>query len=388
MAAMVSAPAQRGRPETVGRSEGDRPLPVLPVLEPLFPTGGLRRGSAVAVHGSASLLLALLAGPSRRGAWCAVVGLPGLGLVAAAEAGVELERLALVPDPGRDWAAVAAALLDAMEVVVVAPRGRVPDGDVRRLAARARQRGAVLVPYGSVAWPGAELRLSVGGGVWEGLGDGSGRLRSRRVVVRSEGRGSAARLRELSMWLPAPDGEIRPAPTLHAVLTPPDLSPAGEPTAGPPHLRAVPDLPTPPASEAPTPAATPAPASPSDEVVRTPSIAALWQDATHRPGSRAPVGRRVDDPTHPRPAGPPRRGARIAGPPPPTDGGRRDPRPRPAGPPVPAGRPAPVGGGPPVVPSPPPTAGPPRRPAIPAEVLARLRPASTLPRPPRRAAEG
>src|SRR3954469_25378007 len=173
MAAVVPAPAQRARPETVGRSEGDRPLPVLPALEPLFATGGLRRGSAVTVRGSASLLLALLAGPSGRGAWCGVVGVPGLGLAAAAEAGIALERLALVPDPGRDWAAVAAALLDAMEVVVVAPRGRVPDADVRRLAARARQRGAVLVPFGPVPWPGAELRLSLVDGVWEGLGDGS-----------------------------------------------------------------------------------------------------------------------------------------------------------------------------------------------------------------------
>ena len=238
MAATVSAPAQRGRPETVGRSEGDRPLPVLPALEPLFPAGGLRRGSAVAVRGSASLLLALLAGPSRRGAWCGVVGLPGLGLAAAAEAGIALDRLALVPDPGRDWAAVAAALLDAMEVVVVAPRGRVPDADVRRLAARARQRGAVLVPFGPVSWPGSELRLSLAGGVWEGLGDGSGRLRSRRVVVRADGRGSAARGHELALWLPAPDGEIRAVPALHALPTPPDLAPTPAPA---PHLHAVPD---------------------------------------------------------------------------------------------------------------------------------------------------
>ena len=241
MAATVSAPAPRGRPETVGRSEGDRPLPVLPALEPLFPAGGLRRGSAVAVRGSASLLLALLAGPSRRGAWCGVVGLPGLGLAAAAEAGVALERLALVPDPGRDWAAVAAALLDAMEVVVVAPRGRVPDADVRRLAARARQRGAVLVPFGPVPWPGAELRLSPADGVWEGLGDGSGRLRSRRVVVRGDGRGSAARGHELALWLPAPDGEIRAVPALHALPTPPDLAPTPAPA---PHHHALAPPPT------------------------------------------------------------------------------------------------------------------------------------------------
>src|SRR5215207_9470184 len=243
MAAVVSAPARRARAEV--RSQDDRPLPVLPALEPLFATGGLRRGSAVAVRGSASLLLALLAGPARRGAWCGVVGMPSLGLVAAAEAGIPLERLALVPDPGRDWAAVVAALLDAMEVVVVAPRGRVPDAEVRRLAARARQRGAVLVPFGAVSWPGAELRLSVTAGRWDGVGDGCGHLRSRRVVVRGEGRGSAARSRDLPLWLPAADGEIRPAPEpavpLRAV---PGVAAAGtDLPAEAPRLRAVPDLP-------------------------------------------------------------------------------------------------------------------------------------------------
>ena len=327
---MVSAPAQRGRPEMVGRSEGDQPLPVLPALEPLFPAGGLRRGSAVAVRGSASLLLALLAGPSGRGAWCGVVGVPGLGLAAAAEAGIALERLALVPDPGRDWAAVAAALLDAMEVVVVAPRGRVPDADARRLAARARQRGAVLVPFGPVPWPGAELRLSLVDGVWEGLGDGSGRLRSRRVVVRGDGRGSAARGHELALWLPAPDGQIRAVPTLHALPTPPDHAPTPAPT---PHLHAVPTPPSPPptpgpAAAPPTTATHPAASGePADGVgvLRAPArrssspggpgepaqpvIAALWQDVTHRPGARPPVVRRSDGPapTHPRPVGPPRR---------------------------------------------------------------------------------
>jgi hypothetical protein len=373
MAAVVPAPAQRARPGTAERSEGDRPLPVLPALEPLFATGGLRRGSAVAVRGSTSLLLALLAGPSRRGAWCGVVGLPGLGLVAAAEAGIELERLALVPDPGRDWAAVAAALLDAMEVVVVAPQGRVLDGDVRRLAARARQRGAVLLPYGAMSWPGAELRLSLASGAWEGLGDGSGHLRSRRVLVRGEGRGSAARTRELALWLPAPDGEIRAAaepatPPLRAGPSRAPTPPApGMPASDVPHLRAVPDLPAP--APAPPAAAPPAAASPPVPLVSTPSIADLWQDVTqHRPTRSG---------AHP--ATPDRKGSglRAVG-----------PRARPAGHPVPAEPTAPVGGGPPV--SPPPTAGTARRPAIPADVLARLRPASSLPRPPKpaRTAEG
>ncbi|MCW2631720.1 MAG: hypothetical protein JWR88_682, partial [Pseudonocardia sp.] len=64
--------------------EADRLLAVARPLRPLFAAGGLRRGSTVAVRGSTSLLLALLAEASAGGAWSAVVGMPGLGLVAAA----------------------------------------------------------------------------------------------------------------------------------------------------------------------------------------------------------------------------------------------------------------------------------------------------------------
>lgn len=208
----VARRARTGAPSAAGIQEAaGTPLPVLPALEPLVGAGGLRRGSSVGVRGSTSLLLALLAGPSRAGRWCAVVGMPALGLVAAAGAGLDLGRLGLVPDPGRDWSSVAAALLDAMDVVVVAPRGRVPDGEVRRLAARARQRSAVLVPFGAAEWPGLDLRLSmVPGGRWEGLDEGHGHLRARRVTVRGEGRGSAARVREAEIWLPAEGGGASP----------------------------------------------------------------------------------------------------------------------------------------------------------------------------------
>lgn len=181
-------------------------LPVLSALAPLFPDGGLRRGSTVAVHGSASLLLGLLAGASRSGAWTAVVGLPTLGMVAAAEAGVVLERFALVPEPGPGLAAVAAALGDGMDVVVLGAAGRLHVTEVRRLVARARQRGTVLIGYGG--WPGAELRLSVQAPAWRGLGEGHGYLRARQVTVRLEGRGSAARPRHHDVWLPADGGGL------------------------------------------------------------------------------------------------------------------------------------------------------------------------------------
>ena len=189
---------------------GHRMLPVLPALAGLLPGNGLRRGSTVAVSGSTSLALALLAGPSAAGSWCAAVGLPSMGLAAAVELGVAMSRLALVAAPGSDWVAVVAALLDALDVVMVRPPQRgVRAADARRLGARARERGAVLVPLGR--WEGADVRLAVAAGEWQGLGEGSGHLRARLVEVVAEGRGAATRARRARLWLPAADGTVTPA---------------------------------------------------------------------------------------------------------------------------------------------------------------------------------
>ena len=133
-----------------------RVLPVAPELSGLLPGRGLRRGSTVAVAtgraapagGGTSLMLALLAEASRAGSWCAVVGVPALGALAAQESGIVLERLALVPNPGPDWPTVVAALIDGVDVVVTAVPGPVSASVTGRLAARARQRGSVLVPFG------------------------------------------------------------------------------------------------------------------------------------------------------------------------------------------------------------------------------------------------
>ncbi len=198
------------RPLTLAR---DRLLAVPEALVPLFPDGGLRRGSTVAIQpgpapGATTLAMAVAVAASQTGSWCAVVGLPALGLVMAAGLGICLERLALVPDPGPRWPAVAAALVDAVDIVVIRPSGRCQPGDARRLAARARERGAVLIPVGT-GWPeGADLRLSVLAGAWEGLGQGHGHLGGRMAMVAAEGRGAAARQRRVQLWLPGPAGTV------------------------------------------------------------------------------------------------------------------------------------------------------------------------------------
>ena len=107
----------------------DRWLPVAAPLRPLLPGGALRRGTTVAVNsGNSSLVLALLAPVTAAGGWAAVVGMPTLSPLAAAQAGAALERLAWVPHPGSEWSAALAALLDGFDLVVAAPRGRLTNG--------------------------------------------------------------------------------------------------------------------------------------------------------------------------------------------------------------------------------------------------------------------
>jgi hypothetical protein len=198
----VRTAGQLHRPEDV--------LSVLPPLAPLLPAGGLRRGSTVAVSGATSLVLALLAAATRDGSWAAVTGLPELGLVAAAEYGVDLDRLALVPHPGAELTGVLSALVDGFDLVVLGPVGVRPEL-ARRLAGRVRHRGTVLLSAGP--WPGADVELRVTGRRWHGpTPDGHGHLRAREVTATSRGRGAAARPSSVRLQLPGPGGGVAAGP--------------------------------------------------------------------------------------------------------------------------------------------------------------------------------
>jgi hypothetical protein len=180
----------------------DAPVfPVLPALSSLLPGGGLRAGAAYTLDASMSLLLALLAKPTQEGSWCAVVGMPELGAEAAAQMGVDLGRLVLVPEPGPRWLAVAATLADVLPVVAIRPTGRTSAAEASRLAARLRDRSGVLLVQGE--WSQAEAALAVDSSEWTGLGDGHGNLRARTVTVsvRSRRRPTPRRARML-----LPDG--------------------------------------------------------------------------------------------------------------------------------------------------------------------------------------
>ncbi len=233
-------------------------LPVGPGLAAVLPDG-LRRGATIEVGGgtgAVSLVLALLGGASEQGSWSAAVGFPLLSADAAADHGIDLSRFALVPRPGPDWTTVVGALLDSIDVVAVRlprPPARLSDGDARRLAARARQRGSILVPLAPAAardggWPTADVRLqaelNADGAGWTGIGPGHGRLQQRRLTVQARGRGAAARPRRGAVWLPDRVGAAGPVESPVTALptrsgptplsVPPSVSrPAGRPAPHP-----------------------------------------------------------------------------------------------------------------------------------------------------------
>ena len=166
----------------------------------LLPAGGLAGGQLVTVTGATSVVLALLARPSREGSWCALVGAPTVGLAAAQELGVDLRRLLLIPKAADRFSDVLTALIDAVDIVAFQLPPQLPQALLRRLIARARTRRVPLVafappgtyPTGSGNLEGATVHLAVQHR-WSGLGDGHGHLRQRRMDIRATGRGRAAR---------------------------------------------------------------------------------------------------------------------------------------------------------------------------------------------------
>lgn len=208
--ATEAPPVDRTPAETIGtlRTDGEV-LPMSGPLADLLPHGGLPRGGVVSVQGgpddaedgggASSLLLSLLAGPAR--AWSALVGLPGIGLLAASELGVDLERVVLVPDPGPDLLQVISVLADGVDLIAVGT-GRTapgPPARLRVLGGRLRQHGAVLLVAGP--WPGADLVLTARQSDWVGIGRGHGRLQERLLTVTVDGRRLAGRRRTGSILL-------------------------------------------------------------------------------------------------------------------------------------------------------------------------------------------
>lgn len=186
-----------------GAAHSAEPLPDSETLLPMpetSPASGwypqaelapLPRGTVAVVAGARSLSLSMVAAVTAAGGHAAIVGQPDVGLLAAAEMGADLSRIAVIPEPGADPVEVAAVLMDGMDLVVLGLGGRsVSATRARAVLARARQKGCTLLVTGG-NWQGASARLEATVCGYEITAQGRpgfGRIGRVRLATRARGR--------------------------------------------------------------------------------------------------------------------------------------------------------------------------------------------------------
>ncbi|WP_280478990.1 hypothetical protein [Nocardia asiatica] len=174
-------------------------LPIPGALGEALPAGGLPRGSLIACTGRLGPLLGLLAAATAAGEWTAVLGCPRLGLLAVAEMGGNLSRLAHIPHPGDAPLDVAAVLLDGLPVVVLDRPITPAASRTRAVLARIRSHEAILVTT-QTGWARPDLEIHTEPVEYEGIGRGRGRLRSITYTIHVSGR-AARRPRSTALRL-------------------------------------------------------------------------------------------------------------------------------------------------------------------------------------------
>ena len=189
----LAALAERVAPVAMAR---ERTLPVAGEFVELFAERGLVRGRSFACSGPAatSLALALAAPAVAAGSWLATIDVPTIGLDAASEFGVVLERVVAVrtgdlPDQQTArWPEVVAAAADGFDLLITRVPVGVSPAAVRKVATRLRQRDVVMLVLGDPGVLSCDGVLDASTIAWEGLGDGHGHLQHRQLVVEASGR--------------------------------------------------------------------------------------------------------------------------------------------------------------------------------------------------------
>lgn len=208
------------------RRRSEHPLlPLDSAFAALLPEEGLQTGTSYSVSPSPSLVLALLSAASQKGHWCAVIGMPTLGIEAAVAFGIDLARLILVPTPGDRWLAATSTLAEVIPLIVVTPGSKPGNAEVSRLSARLRDRGCTLLiaeSPGAEHWPQSEGTIRLHEPQWHGLGAGWGLLSNCTVTVTAQTRHSP-RPSSVRVQLPGGHGTVE---AIGAEFTaPPALSP-------------------------------------------------------------------------------------------------------------------------------------------------------------------
>ena len=185
---------------------GFGPIPVAPALASLLPSSGLERGGVHACAGDApmSLLFSLVATATSVGSWLAFVDVPRVGLMAAYEYGMALQRVMCVNSGGhtQSYAQVVGALVDGVDLVVVSSP-TCSAAEARRIVARAKASGSVLIILGRAGQFSPDVVLSSSTTEWHFHTHAS----SRTMSVQAHGR-RVYNQRALTMQLPAADGAV------------------------------------------------------------------------------------------------------------------------------------------------------------------------------------
>ena len=153
-AGAVETAAQMAGRTQAQRDSGHGPVVAVdPVWASVLPARGLERGQVCNCTGDAavSAVLSLVAHATQCGSWLAMVDMERTGLVAAHEHGVALERTLCIDTAGAPWAQVVGAVVDGVDIVVLSSP-RCSPADARRITARARAQGTVVIVSGN---PGA-----------------------------------------------------------------------------------------------------------------------------------------------------------------------------------------------------------------------------------------
>ena len=185
---------------------GFGPIPVAPALASLLPSSGLERGGVYACSGDApmSLLFSLVATATSVGSWLAFVDVPRVGLMAAHEYGMALQRVMFVNSGGhtQSYAQVVGALVDGVDLVVVSSPA-CSAAEARRIVARAKASGSVLIILGRAGQFSPDVVLSSSTTEWHFHTHAS----SRTMSVQAHGR-RVYNQRALTVQLPAADGAV------------------------------------------------------------------------------------------------------------------------------------------------------------------------------------
>ena len=213
LASVLAALGDRVAPVSMAR---ERVLPVVGHAAELFSEGGLVRGRVLSCRGMAatSASLDLVAAAVAAGSWMAVIDVPTLGLDAASELGVPLERIVAIDtalgektteanraERAARWADVVAAAADGFEVMLTRVPAEVTASTVRKVATRLQQRGVVMLVLGDPGPLVCDGVIDTTEQVWSGVGAGWGHLQQRTVDMSASGRRVPGR-RCVSLALP------------------------------------------------------------------------------------------------------------------------------------------------------------------------------------------